>query len=263
MELAMASGQPAKGRWIGPAAGALFFLLAGLGVVWFAKAIAGVTSSAVLSVLVIIPALLYVILRGDLAELRGPGGWAATFRITNASVTFAAQKFDITTAVQIIEKGTIDELNRLTSKFAGDQPVLMTVSMSEHYDIQAMGTYVQVLSTWPSFKLVAFLDESQCFIGCASPSGFYSIIRNPLLGYEFLRAVQNSNQSELFRYPGVLRNVISTGATNAEALEIMDQNGLEALAVVDEDRHVKGVVERDQLMSKLILSLVKDATGGR
>jgi len=174
----MASGKPARGRWIGAATGALFFLLAGLGVVWFAKAVVGVASSTVLSVLVIITALLYVILRGDLAELRGPGGWIATFRITNASVTFATQKFDIVADAQIIQKGSLDELDRLTSRFDHDQPVLMTVSMSKHYDINAMNRYLQTLSSWPSFNLVAFLDESQHFIGCASPSGFHSLIRN-------------------------------------------------------------------------------------
>src|SRR5436309_2298148 len=68
------------------ALGAILFLLLGLGVVWFAKAVAGITSGAILSVLVIMPALLYVILRGDLAELRGPGGWAATFKVTTATV---------------------------------------------------------------------------------------------------------------------------------------------------------------------------------
>lgn len=61
----------------------------------------------------------------------------------------------------------------------------------------------------------------------------------------------------------MLKNVISSSGTNAEALAIMDQHGLGALAVVDADRHVKGVVGRDQLISALVLSLVKDVTGSR
>jgi len=52
---------------LGAAAGATFFLLLGLGVVWFARKVAGVNDGVVLSALVIIPALLYVVLRGDLA----------------------------------------------------------------------------------------------------------------------------------------------------------------------------------------------------
>jgi CBS domain-containing protein len=59
----------------------------------------------------------------------------------------------------------------------------------------------------------------------------------------------------------MLKSVIPASATNSQALEAMSRLGLGALAVVGDDRHVKGVVEREQLMSKLILSLVDDATG--
>jgi CBS domain len=253
----------AKNRSIEAAIGAIVFLLLGLGVVWFAKTVAGVTSSAVLSVLAIMPALLYVILRGDLAELRGPGGWAATFKVTNAAVTFSAQKFDIVTEAQIIQKGSLSELDRLTSKFDRNQPVLMTISMNAKYEVHAMERYLETFTSWPRFKLVAFLDESGHFIGCASANGFYRLIRNYQLAHEFLSIVGAGDQREIFRYPGILRNVINTEATNAEALAAMDQHGLGALAVVDEDRHVKGIVEREQLMSTLILSMVKDATGNR
>jgi hypothetical protein len=66
-------------RSVGPVAGATFFLFVGLGVVWFARKVAHIQDGAVLATFVIVPALLYVVLRGDLAELRGPGGWGATF----------------------------------------------------------------------------------------------------------------------------------------------------------------------------------------
>ena len=259
----MPKGKWAKRRSTEAAIGAIVFLLLGLGVVWFARTVAGVTSSTVLSVLVIIPALLYVILRGDLAEFRGPGGWAATFRVTNAAVTFSAQKFDVVTEAQIVRKGSLSELDRLTSRFDRSQPVLMTISMNGHYEVQAMERYLETFTSWPRFKLVAFLDESGRFLGCASASGFYRLIRNYQLAHEFLSIVGAGDQLEIFRYPGILKNVINTEATNAEALAAMDQHGLDALAVVDEDRHVKGIVEREQLMSTLILSMIKDATGNR
>lgn len=99
--------------------------------------------------------------------------------------------------------------------------------------------------------------------GCASATGFYRLIQNHQLAHEFLRIVEEGNQGEMFRYPGILRNVISPEETNAGALAAMDQYGLDALAVVGDDRRVKGIVEREHLMSKLLLSLVTDATGGR
>jgi len=259
----MSNGRSKLPRSIEAALGATLFLLLGLGVVWFAKAVAGIASSAILSVLVIMPALLYVILRGDLAELRGPGGWAATFKVTTATVSFAAQKFDVVTGAQIIPKGSLSDLDRLTSRFDRNEPVLMTVTMNEHYDVQAMERYLQTLTSWPRFKLVAFLGETGHFVGCASASGFYSLIQNNQLAQEFLQIVQMGNEHGIFRYPGILKSVIKPDATNAEALAVMDQYALGALAVVDEDRHLKGIIEREQLISTLILSLVNDATRNR
>ena len=259
----MSNGKPKIPRSIEAALGAVLFLFLGLGVVWFAKAVAGITSGTILSVLVIIPALLYVILRGDLAELRGPGGWKATFKVTTATVTFTAQKLNMVTAAQVIQKGSLSELDRLTGRFDRNQPVLMTVTMNKAYDVDAMQGYLRTLSRWPRFKLVAFLDKSEHFVGCASASGFYSLIQNYTLAHEFLQLVCEGNEHGIFRYPGILKNVIKADATNAEALAAMDLYSLDALAVVGEDRNVKGIVEREQLVSTLILSLVKDATENR
>jgi CBS-domain-containing membrane protein len=139
----------------------------------------------------------------------------------------------------------------------------MTVTMHKHYDVQAMERYLQTFTNWPRFKLVAFLDETGHFVGCASASGFYSLIQNYQLAQEFLQIVQTGNTHGIFRYPGILKNVIKPDATNAEALAVMDQYALGALAVVGEDRLLKGIIEREQLISTLILSLVNDATRNR
>jgi CBS-domain-containing membrane protein len=259
----MSNGRPKLPRSIEAALGAILFLLLGLGVVWFAKAVAGIASSAILSVLVIMPALLYVILRGDLAELRGPGGWAATFKVTTATVRFSAKKFDVVTISQVIPKGSLAELDRLTSRLDRNEPVLMTVTMNEHYDVHAMERYLQTLTSWPRFKLVAILDETGHFVGCASAHGFYSLIQNDRLAREFLHIVQMGNQHGIFQYPGILKNVIKPDATNAEALEVMDHYALDALAVVGRDHQLEGIVEREQVISTLLLSLVNDATENR
>jgi CBS domain-containing protein len=245
------------------AAGATFFLLLGLGVVWFARKIAGINDGAVLSVLVIIPALLYVVLRGDLAELRGPGGWGATFRVTKATVNFGAQSLDTLGDPQLLAKGSISDLDRRIQTLDRDQPVLMTVTLGEHYTQTAMTTYLEKLAHLPRFNLVAFLDGSGRFIGCASPAGLLSLMQDEELAYSFLEAVKHKNEAQVFRYPGMLKSVIPAETTNSEALEAMSAYGLSALAVVGDDRRVKGVVEREQLMSKLVLSLIDDATRDR
>jgi CBS domain-containing protein len=250
-------------RSFAAAAGATFFLLLGLGVVWFARKIAGINDGAVLSVLVIIPALLYVVLRGDLSELRGPGGWGATFRVTKATVNFGAQSLDTIGDPQLLAKDSLSGLDSRIQALDRDQPVLMTVTLGEHYTVTAMTTYLDNLARLPRFNLVAFLDRSGGFIGCASPTVLLSLMQDTGLGTGFLRAVEDGNAANVFRYPGILNNVIPAETTNSQALEAMSRHGLSALAVVGDDRRVKGVVEREQLMSKLVLSLIDDATRDR
>jgi CBS domain-containing protein len=250
-------------RSLGAAAGATFFLLLGLGVVWFARKVAGVTDGAVLSVLVIIPPLLYVVLRGDLTEFRGPGGWVATFRVTKATVSFGAQILDILDDPQLLAKGDVADLGRRVRELDWDQPVLMTITLGEHYSVRAVETYLEQLPHLPRFRLVAFLDSSKRFIGCASPVGLLSLMQAPGLAQGFIDDIADANIARVFRYPGMLKKVIRTEATNSQALEDMSRHGLSALAVVEDDRRVKGIVEREQLMSKLILSLTDDATRSR
>jgi CBS domain-containing protein len=72
-----------------------------------------------------------------------------------------------------------------------------------------------------------------------------------------LSAVQQGDANQVFSFPGMLRKVVPPSATNAEALSAMTANNLEAIAVVGDDRKLQGVVEREQLVSKLVLSLTQ------
>jgi CBS domain-containing protein len=75
------------------------------------------------------------------------------------------------------------------------------------------------------------------------------------LGHAFVDAIGRGETEEVFSFPGTLRKVVPPSATNAEALSAMTANDLGAIAVVGEDRRLRGVAEREQLVSKLILSL--------
>ena len=182
-------------RSFAAASGATFFLLLGLGVVWFARRMVGLNDGALLSVLVIVPALLYVVLRGDLAELRGPRGWGATFRATKATVSFGAQRLDILDDPQLLAKSGTADLDRRVQALDRDQPVLMTVTLGEHYTVRAMSTYLEKLAHLPRFKLVAFLDGDGRFIGCASPAGLLSLMQESGLGSNFLSAIESGNKA--------------------------------------------------------------------
>jgi CBS domain-containing protein len=239
-----------------PAASAIFFLLLGLGVVWFARAIADVTDGAVLASFVIVPALLYVVLRGDLAELSGPGGWTATFvRVARSKVRSSGEQVSYED-VQIIEKETLDALTDRMRSLDPGEPVLLTISLGRDYSVADVQAYLNLLAQFPRFRLVALLDRSGRFAGCTSPSQLAGLMRSEPLGEGFVDAITRGDERAVFRrYPVMLQKVVQPHATNAEALAAMTANNLDAIAIVSEDRRLRGVAEREQIVSKLVLAL--------
>lgn len=247
-------------RALGAAAEASFFLLLGLAVVWFARKVAGVQDGAVLAAFVIVPALLYLALRGNLAELRGPGGWAATFiRAARERVSAAGETLDVSEDVQIIEKESIAGLTNRVRTLRPDQPILMTITLGKPYTQKDIQGYLETLSPFPRFRLVVLLDGSGAFVGCMSPVELGGLMRTDALSASFLQAVGRGDKREVLLYPGTLQHVVPSSATNADALSAMTEYNLGAIAVLDEGLRLRGVVEREQLISKLVLSLA-DAT---
>lgn len=256
--LVSSKGRERSWRALSAAAWATFFLILGLGVVWFARRVAGVQDGAVLASFVIVPALLYIVLRGDLAELRGPGGWAATFvRVAHTRVNAAGETLSVDEDVQIIAKETMSGLSDRAGKLRENQPILMTMTLGRSYGVPEVQGYLKTLSQFSRFCLIAYLDQSGAFIGCSSRSGLAGLVENDALGEAFLSAVRQGDVSRVFSFPGMLRKVVPPSATNAEALAAMTANNLEAIAVVGDDRKLRGVVEREQLVSKLVLSLTQ------
>jgi CBS domain-containing protein len=239
----------------GPAVTAIFFLMLGVGVVWFARAIADVKDGAVLASFVIVPALLYVVLRGDLAELKGPGGWAATFvRVATSKVTPAGEQVE-SEDVQIIEKETMSGLMQRIASLGLAEPVLLTLTMGRSYTPADVQGYLTTLAQFPRFRLVALLDSSGVFLGCTSPPELTGLMRSGPLSTGFLTAIQQNDTRAVFRYPRMLRKVVSADATNAEALAAMNEYNLDAIAIVSENRRLRGVAQREQLVSKLVVAL--------
>jgi CBS domain-containing protein len=80
-------------------------------------------------------------------------------------------------------------------------------------------------------------------------------MRSGPLSAGFLAAIQQNDKRGVFRFPGMLQKVVPTDATNAEALAAMVEHNLDAIAVVSENRRLRGVAERDRLVSKLVVAL--------
>jgi len=239
----------------------LLFLAFGFLVIWFIRAVVNIEGDAVFVSLLIIPVLVYMVISGKLKELKGPGGLEAKF--TEAASESISASFETVEPsiddMQIVVKAGVRALQEQRQQLNEAKPIVMTMELGRrgYYNKEAVLEYIKNLSQFRNFKFVVFLDEGKRFLAYMPSWAFRGLISMPELGYEFINVINESHLEDLFRYPGVVRETISTECTDAEALSEMLEQNLEALVVIDENRNLKGVVEREQVLSRMMLALTK------
>ncbi len=244
----------------------VLFLVLGLAVVWVTKSLAGVDADAVLVSLLLIPVLVYMVVSGRLTEFKGPGGLEARFRdAAQSAPTIASEKIAAEDVrLQAIAKGGRRSLLDAASHWTNDTvPALMTMTLGRAtYSPQTLLEHLDMLSRFRNFKFVVFLDPDSRFVAYMPHWALRDLLAkpDPDVGLDFTNAVKQGRVADLLRYPSVIKTTISTNSTNAEALRRMMDSNLEALVVVDEDSRVKGVVDREQVLSRLMLSLTGAAS---
>ena len=237
---------------------AFLFLVAGFIVLWLAKIAIGIEKESVLVALLLLPLLVYVILTGKIQELKAPGGIEAKFTsLANQSISAASQPVKPETEdFQAVLKDSLSALDAHTQNLDDSKPIIMLMDLgSGRYDADAALKYIDVLSQFRNFKYVVFLDKRKCFVGYMSSWAVKGILQKRELGNEFIDAI-NRGSAELTRYPGFETQTIATSWTNANALKEMARKNVEALVVIDDRKHIEGVVEREQILCLMMLSLV-------
>ncbi len=76
-------------------------------------------------------------------------------------------------------------------------------------------------------------------------------------GERFINIINGGKLLELLDFPGVLTLSINYQATYMDALKAMSDHNLETILVTGKDNAVIGVVEREQVLSKLVLAMAK------
>lgn len=238
----------------------ILFSVIGCLVLWFTKSIIGIQGDAVLVSLLLIPVLVYVIITGKLEEFKAPGGLEAKFvKVANESVSAASETVKPSVEdMQIIRKSSSALLDKKREEINEAQPIVMIMELGKGgYERDLALGYLEVLSQFRNFKFVVFVDTSNRFLGYMPSWAAKGLLVKNELGGEFINVINTGRTSDLFRYPGFVTETISTQWTNADALHEMTRQNLEALVVIDENKQLIGVVEREQILSRMMLSLVK------
>ena len=199
-----------------------------------------------------------MIISGRLEELKGPGGLEAKFsKVANESISAASEKVQVD-EMRSVEKLGVDLLERKIQELDDSQPIVMTMELGniDYYSRQAVFQYIETLSQFRNFKFVVFVERTNQFVAYMPIWAIKKLLlRRSFLGDEFIDVINHGFKQELFSYPGVVRETIHMQSTNADALRKMTRLNLGALLVIDESEVLRGIVEREQILTRMMLSL--------
>ena len=111
------------------------------------------------------------------------------------------------------------------------------------------------LSRSRNFTIVAFLDTHGNLVAYMPAWVVKNRLDDREKAEELFRVLKDADKQKLFAYPGILRDKVSPNATNGEAPRKMVESNLDFIVVFDENNRLKGVLEREQVLSKMVLTL--------
>ncbi len=163
---------------------------------------------------------------------------------------------------QVGEQGVaILEQMLATYRLSEERPILMVIRLGEIYPRETTLGFIEKLSLYRSFKLIAFVDAENRLSAFMPVWAIRQTLSKPALGEEFLEIVRNpGRRNELTSYQNVIQESIKTGSKSLDALRIMNKKNLSAFVVTDEQNKIQGVVERDKVISQMMLKLAEKST---
>ncbi|RPJ49565.1 MAG: hypothetical protein EHM21_06770 [Chloroflexi bacterium] len=246
---------------------AFIFLSVGFLVAYFAQAMKVTMGDAVLVFLLLTPLIVYLVLTGRLAGLKGPGGLEATFAsLAEApAMNLAAPKVEmiaasfayIDAAMSSAQKTPEQELETLHSKLDELPPVILKVYSKRNpaYKRDELTHVVENLLFYQTFKMVCIIDCKERFLAFLPSWAFYRILIGAE-GERFLRIVNEGEIEELWDFPGMQQTYVRAGTDIVQALKVMHENRLDSILVLDDKKRVVNVIERDQVVSKLLMKMM-------
>lgn len=246
----------------------LTLLALGIVMVLVMKMMVSMEAGTIITAL-LVPLLAYLLLSGAITEF-GFGGVKAKFNLAaSAEITLPkpgemvpdSKDFD-----QVGQEGGA-ALEKMLRKYnlSEAKPIILSLKLGrgDYERVQTAG-FIESLSSHRSFKLVVFLDRYDRVIAYMPFWAVTRLLTDEEEGERFISLINDKNdnhEQKLRKLPNVVAKPLSMRSTNAEALRQMTALNLDTLAVVDADGHLRGVVERDDVVSKMMLMLVdKSAT---
>jgi hypothetical protein len=138
------------------------------------------------------------------------------------------------------------------------QPIVLNIILGNHENKrERLVDVVRRLSSFRSFKLIVFLDQGRHVKAFMQSWAAFKLLSDVDQGEKFVSAINEHNIDQLNAIVDhLVTKPLSVQDSNAEALRWMTRTDFEAFAVVDSYFRLKDVVERDDVVAKMMLALV-------
>ncbi len=243
----------------------LVLLVLGVVMVLAMKMMVSMETTAI--IVVLLPLLGFLFLGGAIAEF-GFGGMSAKFaRAANADIPTIPDFKDMMPDAKGFEEVGQDGSAALEKmlrnyKLSETKPIVLSLKLgSGDYDREKLVDFIEHLSLHRSFKLVVFLNTHKQFIACMPCRALRQLLIDEKEGEELIDTINGNNPSKLLESQMFVKEALNERSTNVEALRQMTELNIDTLVVIDSDRCLKGVVERDEIVNRMMLALLgKPAT---
>jgi len=236
----------------------ILFLLLGFISILIFKIKYNIEGDALYISLLLVPITAYLIISGKVSEFKAPGGLEAKFiDFSSKPVEFGIQKIGFI-ETQIITKGlaVAQVIRDKISELDESKPIILTLILGGgNYNRRAILEYVTNLFDYETFTFVVFLNKDKKFCAYIMPKRLQKLLENQVLGDLLVSYLNDGNISNLAEFPAIISKSLTTKTTWIEALKIMTEQNVDFLVVVDENKLLKGIVEKTHIMSKLLISL--------
>ena len=232
------------------------FVLAVL-VAWLLKRYQ-ITDSVGFLVVVVLPFAAYGVASGYIAKIALPGGWALEFRQIAAARVQPTDLVAEAQTIDVIQKGSAGDIPAIRDGLTVGNPLAVSLQLGRqgYYQPTVIAQYVRAFMAYDPDLTVIFVDgQSGGFVASASGQSVLAVVDEMGTGHRLVNAIELGNIDELAGLVLLTKGRVTAATTNTQALQQMQDDGVDALIKVNAAGLPTGVVRRSVILGKLMLTL--------
>ena len=231
--------------------------IVGVAIAWANKRYE-LTDSIGFIALIILPFVAYGVASGYIAKISVPGGWAAEFREIARAEIKPTKLTDEVEDLRVFEKGGLARLEQFREQVEIGKPIAISLRIGRQgfYNERAIAEYIRSFLTFdPDLTMIFVEERSGQFVASANGNSVLAALELQGFNQRFLEALENADLLALRRLVVLTANSVDADTTNAQALQMMISDGVDAIVKTDPGGLPVGIVRRDEIVSRLMVRL--------